>query len=235
MVILAIDTITRAGSVALLDGPTIVSKVGDASISNAERLPTEALDWLAAHGRTLSEVDVLAVLAGPGSFTGLRVGLAAVQGLAHAGNRRALAIPTLEALAFAITPTEPVVAVACVDGQRGEVFYAAWVRRPGQTFAADAPVIGPAVGRPEELLAALGTTGAAFPLRFIGDGAVRYRDVWTTLPSSVVVDPMPPLAELAARLAATRPDRAGRPHDLRPIYLRRPDAELARERARARS
>jgi tRNA threonylcarbamoyladenosine biosynthesis protein TsaB len=235
MVILAIDTITRAGSVALLDGTTIVSKVGESSISNAERLPSEALDWLAAHGRVLNDVDVVAVLAGPGSFTGLRVGLAAAQGLAHAGNRRALAIPTLEALAFAIAPTEPVVAVACVDGQRGEVFYAAWLREAGQPFAADAPVVAPAVGRPEELIAALGATRLAGPLRFIGDGAVRYRDVWTALPSSVLVEPTPPLAELAASLAATRAERAGRPHDLRPIYLRRPDAELARERARARS
>ena len=83
MVILALDTTTKAGSYALWRGDALVEqRPGDAARTHAERLPGDLADLLAAHGLTVKDVDLYAVASGPGSFTGLRVGVATIQGLA---------------------------------------------------------------------------------------------------------------------------------------------------------
>ena len=79
MLVLALDSSTRSGSIALArDGRLLESRVGDGAVRHAVRLPTDLLDLLAAHGCALGDVDVLAAAIGPGGFTGLRVGLATV-------------------------------------------------------------------------------------------------------------------------------------------------------------
>ena len=86
MIVLALETVTRAGSVALWHDGTIDARVGSPSHSHAERLPGDLLALLEAHGLTTTDVDVYAVVTGPGSFTGLRVGIAAI--LAFEGHER---------------------------------------------------------------------------------------------------------------------------------------------------
>src|SRR6185295_4419452 len=99
MRVLALDTTTRAGSVAIVDGDRVIDeRGGDASRTHAERLPAEILALLAAHHRTIADVDLFAVASGPGSFTGLRIGIATIQGLAFVGGQRIVAVPALEAL-----------------------------------------------------------------------------------------------------------------------------------------
>src|ERR1051325_1570697 len=96
MRVLALDTSTRAGSVALVDDDRIVEeRGGDASRSQGVRLPGE----LAALGAPWPTIDVFAVASGPGSFTGLRIGIATMQGLAVVTGRRAVGVSALEALA----------------------------------------------------------------------------------------------------------------------------------------
>jgi tRNA threonylcarbamoyl adenosine modification protein YeaZ/ribosomal-protein-alanine acetyltransferase len=234
MVILAFETVTRAGSIALLDGAACHAMVGDPATTHAERLPGELTAWLTSHGRTLDSVDQLAVVTGPGSFTGLRVGIAVAQGLALAGHKRVSGVPTLEALAASWPAGEgdSELLVACVDGQRGDVFFAVWRRDPGQPAALAPMVVEPAVGTVEDAARQIDALGADLPVVAIGDGAVRYADRWRTRPRTRVGEVTMTLAESAARLAAAQPERAGAPHALRPIYIRRPDAELARDRAR---
>ena len=87
MVLLALDTTTAAGSVALWRDGLIEEQPGDPARSHAERLPGELAALLARHGCTTNDVDRYAVASGPGSFTGLRVGIATVQGLALVGAR----------------------------------------------------------------------------------------------------------------------------------------------------
>src|SRR5205823_4964176 len=83
MHVLALDTTTRDGSVALVDQHHIVEeRRGDAARSHAERLPDELVTLAAAHRLSLSGIDLFAVASGPGSFTGLRIGIATIQGLA---------------------------------------------------------------------------------------------------------------------------------------------------------
>ncbi len=100
MRVLALDTTTRAGSVALVDDERVVDeRSGDAPRPHAERLPGEIIALLAAHGVAVADVDLFAVASGPGSFTGLRIGIATIQGLAFVRQRPVVAVSALEALA----------------------------------------------------------------------------------------------------------------------------------------
>src|SRR6202163_4393674 len=94
MRVLALDTSGRAGSVALVeDGRILLERQGDPTRTHGERLPGE----LAALGAAWSSIDVFAVAAGPGSFTGLRIGIATMQGLALVSGRRVVGVSALEA------------------------------------------------------------------------------------------------------------------------------------------
>ena len=100
MHVLALDTTTRDGSVALVDDAGVIDeRRGDAARPHAERLPLEIVDLLAAHQLRVADVDVFAVAAGPGSFTGLRIGMATIQGLAFTAKRPVVAVSALDALA----------------------------------------------------------------------------------------------------------------------------------------
>src|SRR4030095_8364971 len=82
MLLLALETVTRAGSLALCDGDgSCASGQGDARLTHGVRLPGELLRFLATQDRSLGDVDAFVVVTGPGSFTGLRVGLAPASGL----------------------------------------------------------------------------------------------------------------------------------------------------------
>lgn len=200
----------------------VTSAVHRDARSHAERLPVEATAWLEGQGVSLARLDQLAVVAGPGSFTGLRVGVAAIQGWAFAGGTPVVAVPTLDAVAADPAADESGASIVpMIDGQRGEVFFAIWQDR--------GEVTGPAAMRPEDAIVAIRAACGGRAVLAIGDGAVRYRALieaagWS--PRALAV----PLAESAVRLAATGRYPAMTPHALRPIYVRRPDAEVTRER-----
>ncbi|HET6584360.1 MAG TPA: tRNA (adenosine(37)-N6)-threonylcarbamoyltransferase complex dimerization subunit type 1 TsaB, partial [Nannocystaceae bacterium] len=103
MITLALDT-TTAGSVAVLDESTmLVERAGRPEMPHAMRLPGDLLDALAAAGRSIDDVSLLAVAAGPGAFTGLRIGIATMQGLAFARGLPLVGISALDALAATAT------------------------------------------------------------------------------------------------------------------------------------
>jgi tRNA threonylcarbamoyl adenosine modification protein YeaZ/ribosomal-protein-alanine acetyltransferase len=239
MLVLALETVTRAGSVAAIDGDLCRSTTGDPTRTHGERLPHDVTAWLAGMGRTLADVDLFAIISGPGSFTGLRVGMAAVQGFALARARRVVPMPTLDAIAtgwLALTSVaEPTVLVACLDGQRGEVFWAGWEVDRGSTLDIGPPILAPRVSPPEILAAELRHRHGSTRVVVVGDGARRYGPAIAEPTLGVsIADLEVPLAEVAARTAAAHPDRGVAPHALRPVYIRRPDAELARDRAHAK-
>jgi tRNA threonylcarbamoyladenosine biosynthesis protein TsaB len=242
MLILALDTTSRAGSIALArDGHILECHVGLASRTHAERLPADVLALLDRHALRLASVDVFAVAAGPGSFTGLRIGIATIQGLAFAARRQVVAVSALEALAWLGTdPGEERLVAAWIDAQRQEVFSAlyacAWANTDGERSIK--VIDAAAVAAPDRTLERWRALIAGREVRFIGDGALSYSHVLARFGHAGlrIVDPAPPLAPAIAEMAALQAARGGAvaPFAVKPLYVRRPDAELARDGRQAK-
>ena len=233
VLILALDTSSRAGSLAIVrNGEVVAERSGDPSRTHAERLPLAFADVCRTAGIQLRDVDLFAVAAGPGSFTGLRVGIAAIQGLAFALDRRVVAVSSLEAVAAA-APGAALIG-AWVDAQRGEVFAQLFtVPVPcTQPSAIRHPLTTPISAAPDIVLARWQADAALDTVAFHGDGAVRYTQRIRTAagPAAHVAATAVPLAGVIGRIAATQPERAVVPHAIAPVYVRKPDAELARDR-----
>jgi tRNA threonylcarbamoyladenosine biosynthesis protein TsaB len=230
VLILSLDTTTRAGSVAIVDsGAVVYEACGDPSSTHAQRLPGEIERACRAAAIDIAQVDLFAVAAGPGSFTGLRIGIAAIQGLAMAWARQVVPVSTLEALAAASGAPR---AAAWLDAQRGEVFAQVFEQTSGVSYEARGAAISAAPDAALDVQAA-DLDGAVFH----GDGALKFRDaIQVRLGGAArIIDPVHPLAGAIAQLAHAHPERAVVPHAIVPIYVRRPDAELARERRDGRA
>jgi tRNA threonylcarbamoyladenosine biosynthesis protein TsaB len=226
MVILALDTSSAAGSAALVrDGTVIVERAGDGTRTHGQRLPRELMDVLDEAGVPLANVDAFAIASGPGSFTGLRVGIATMQGLALARRKLLTPISTFEALAFLARGTTSPIAV-WIDAHRGQVF-ATLYAPDGRTVLAP-----PTSLTPQETLDAWAAVLAPEPVQFAGDGAVLYATaIRERLANRAVIsNEVPAVAGAIGMLAAAEPGRGVAPHAVAPLYVRRPDVELARER-----
>src|SRR5262245_22331077 len=127
MLVLALDTTTSSGSCALArDGRVVGEQVNDAPNAHAEHLPGDLISLLDRAGVALSEIDAFAVATGPGSFTGLRIGIATMQGLAFAEGKPLVGVSGFDALArIAGNDSAKGFGVATwVEAWRGEVFAA---------------------------------------------------------------------------------------------------------------
>ena len=227
MLILALDTTSRAGSVAVIrDGTVVVEFEGSASMTHGARLPAELMRACERAGVAVTSLDVLAVAAGPGSFTGLRIGIATVQGLAMALGIRIVPVSTLEAIAAAAGEAPPRVA-AWMDALRGEVYAQVFESAEGGQVR---PLVDAMAGPPAVVLAAHARLldGTAFH----GDGAGRYSDEIraATGAGAHIAGTARPLAGAIGLVAAANPHRAVLPHAVVPIYVRRPDVEITRDR-----
>jgi tRNA threonylcarbamoyladenosine biosynthesis protein TsaB len=230
VLILSLDTTTRGGSTAvLLDDRVLALVEGDGTRTHGERLPGELERALVAAGQPLVAVDLLAVASGPGAFTGLRIGMAAMQGLALVTGRPVVGVSGLDALA--LTAFEQLgqarARIGCwTDAARGEVFAAVYdVEAAGPDGPTIAALTPPEVGLPADIWAGWHSLGTP-PQVMVGDAAVRYADQLTT---AAKVLPLPLLAPAIARLARRLAQAPGPhlPHHLQPLYVRRPDVERA--------
>jgi tRNA threonylcarbamoyladenosine biosynthesis protein TsaB len=217
--ILALDTATTATVAALIDTSTgLALEARDdppagSRPNHAARLLGLVRTVLIEAGGGWEAIDRIAVGVGPGTFTGLRIGVATAQALARARDRPLVPILTLDSLARAAgdaARAQGRVALAVIDARRGEAF-------------TGGPQISPCVLAPEQL-----ATMAAGALA-VGDGALKFREVLEAAGASVPAD-LSPLHRVSAlwhcRLAESaepRPLRA-----VQPEYLRVPDAELNR-------
>jgi tRNA threonylcarbamoyladenosine biosynthesis protein TsaB len=239
VVILALDTTTKTGSCALWrDGALVEQRPGDATRTHAERLPGDLADLLAAYGLTVKDVDLYAVASGPGSFTGLRVGIATIQGLALVHGRKVVAVSALEALAQcgAAAVDGATMAGGWMEAYRGEVFGALYrITSRGTGLSTLEEIAAPAVASPGDLatewVRIIKNDGNAGKAVVIGDAVPSTRNALSAaLPSSVRLLDTVPLAATIAHIAHAHPERATLPHAIIPLYVRRPDAELARDR-----
>jgi tRNA threonylcarbamoyladenosine biosynthesis protein TsaB len=227
VIVLALDTTTRSGSVAVVEDRRVRFELrGEAGLTHGERLPGDLKRALDGAGVSLARLQLLAVAAGPGGFTGLRVGIAAMQGLATGTGLRIVPVSTLDALARASQGSVGRPIAAWMDAQRGQVFAALYEPDGRRTL------IPPSAMSPEETLASWRPVLAqSAPARFVGDGALRYASlIREHLRDAAIQDDVPALAGIIGLMAAEAPDTAVAPHAVVPIYIRRPDAELARQK-----
>ncbi len=243
MRVLAFDTATAATTVALVDpdaGLAIEAR-DDPAPGERPRHVTRLLGLIAEVLERSAEgwqgVDRIAVGIGPGTFTGLRIGIATARALSAARELPLLGVSTLESLALnAVGEAEARVVLAVLDARRGEAFAAAWRLEP------EAPAAGallgerllePAALAPEALLGRLGALGPR-PLA-IGSGAVEFSSRLQRAGVNV-----PAADSELHRVTALRhcqlalgPGAEQGADDIHPEYLRLPDAELARRRRAA--
>ncbi len=236
MICLSLDSTTRDGSVALVvDDRIVEERRGDGSRSHGERLPRELLDVAAAHGVAIADVEVFAVAAGPGSFTGLRIGIATVQGLAFVERRMVVAVSALEAAAHAAAERAlaGTIVAAWIDAQRQDVYASSYRVADALPYTPErlTPLAAPMVGDPAHLLEGWRSEGAV-PRVFVGDGAVRYAEVVRRGVPGAELAAVPLLAGPIGRVAIVRAGRgeAVHPAAIQPLYVRRPDAVVDRER-----
>jgi tRNA threonylcarbamoyladenosine biosynthesis protein TsaB len=237
MTMLAFDTATPATTVALSGVGNVVFTARHDPLPG-ER-PGHATHLLPLIARVLERagigwdgVERIAVGVGPGTFTGLRIGIATARALARARDIPLVAVSTLQSLALARPHPDAVpagldVVLAVLDARRGEVFAASWRRDEVGEF--DAALLLPHALAPEalaELVAPLGPATLA-----IGDGAIAFREALERSGSFIPEDDSPlhrvtatNHCRLADRLQGSVPDQ------VRPDYLRAPDAEIAHQR-----
>ena len=216
--ILGIDTALSGCSVSLLDGSRQVDAMFElVHRGHAERLPPMIAALLDAHPAARGDIDTVAVAVGPGSFTGIRVGLAAARALALAWQARCVGVSSLMATAAAAFAASPDAAslMAAIDASRGQVYAQPFARNDGGLMALAAP----RVLAPEE--AADWAVATRCPA-VAGSGAAL---VAAILPALAV---LPPEWTDAAWIARLAPDASAalapralyiRPHDARPMAV----------------
>ncbi len=239
MRILGFDTATPATAVALLDDEAGIQlerrddPPPDVRPRHATKLMPLIAELLERGSTSWAEIDRIAVGIGPGTFTGLRIGIATARALGQARQIPLIGVSTLESLALGARDLDdrPRVVVAVIDARRGEAFAASWL--PEDLGERGAPrLTEPRALTPEalgEVIAGLGPHTLA-----VGEGAVKFREVLERSGALIPEDDSD-LHRVTAvnhcRLARNRLDSA--PDEIRPEYLRLPDAEISR-RARNR-
>lgn len=240
--ILSIETATRAGSVAVSRGQALLSSsTGDASRSHSTDLLELIREALSEAGARLQDVELFAVALGPGSFTGLRIGVATIKGLASTLERAAAGVPTLEALALAAGPAERVVAL--LPAGRGELFAQSFrVEGPLAVSPLDKPAhVAPEIllekyrglrnvrwigegasAQREKILAVAEEEGIAFIEESLEQAPEQVKEAWT------LAKPPGNLALYVGLIACEKYKRreTNSPEELQAIYVRPSDAEL---------
>ena len=228
MLILAFETSAKAGSVALLDEKKLLGEsYQNTGLTHSQTLMVMAEDLLKQCGKTVSDVSAVAVAEGPGSFTGVRIGVAAAKGLAWGGQLPCCGVSTLEAMAEALGIWEGHIC-ACMDARRSQVYNALFLVDQGELQRVSEDRAVALADLKEELEHIDG------PIFLVGDGSsLTYKTLSGEIPNLILPkEHRMHQRAVGVALAAERKLLAGEPADgnaLSPNYLRLSQAE--RERA----
>lgn len=219
-VILSLDTSSKATSIAVSKGATLLNSTQTPpDEKRSEKLWTEIASLLAQAGLAVRDVDVFGVCRGPGGFTGLRVGMAAVKGLSTATNKPIVGISSLEAAAFAALPATLVCAM--VNAYKGEVY--------SQLFSFDCD--GAPVPQNEPMVSsfelALERVAGISEITYAGDG-VEDLDLAQAAAGCALAPEARCCAEAIAKLAFLKYARGEveTPESLKACYVRPSEAEI---------
>ncbi|MCK9420639.1 MAG: tRNA (adenosine(37)-N6)-threonylcarbamoyltransferase complex dimerization subunit type 1 TsaB [Nitrospirae bacterium] len=227
MYILGIETSTTTGSVAVISEDGVVAQYSlNIEVTHSERLMSTVDRVLKDTGLTMADMDGYAVAIGPGSFTGLRIGLAAVKGLALVSGKPIAAVPTLKALAWNL-PYASYPVCPMLDARKNEV-YAATYWFEGTTLVH---------GMAEAVLSlSLLSERISGKTIFTGEASHLFRkEIVSMFGERALFAPRAAILPSAAIVAEIGLDmiRSGKqadPDNLTPMYIRRPEAEVAWEK-----
>ncbi len=218
MIVLALDTTSRSGSLALASGEKLLeAKAVEAPDGFGQILYQEVRELLQRHGIGLAEVDCYAGATGPGSFTGIRIGLTAVKALADVHEKQVVGVSNLRAIASCASGHHR---APIMDARRGEVYAAVY----DEQLRAVVPEVVTGWSEFLDMLEGREVTFAATDVSLFG--ADRVAPLTRQESRREVVGEL--LAGAVARLAIVecREGRAIAPEQLDANYVRRPDAEL---------
>jgi tRNA threonylcarbamoyladenosine biosynthesis protein TsaB len=166
MRILALDTATESCSVAIVEDQTLLAEVTEANRQTHARYLMDLIRTALLMARVeLKDIEGIAVSRGPGSFTGLRIGIGTAKGLAEALGKPLVGVSSLKALALQAGVVSQLI-FALIDARRGEVYYAAYHQEHGSLVDVVEESVGPPAAALEKVVA---------PCLFIGNGAMRYK------------------------------------------------------------
>ena len=228
MLILAFETSAKAGSVALHDGKTLLGEsYCNTGLTHSQTLMTMAEALLKNCGYTPQDVTAVAVAAGPGSFTGVRIGVAAAKGFAWGGEIPCHGVSTLEAMALHLGVSDGYV-LPVMDALRSQVYNALFCAEGGKLIRKSEDRAIALSDLMEELKTLEG------PIFLVGDGSVLCYDTLKEQIPALVLPPEHRMHQRAAgvALAALQNPGDGDGNALTPNYLRLSQAErerLARE------
>ena len=222
MKILSLDTASQSCSVAIVADKTVIAELMvNHGKTHAEVLMGMIQRALEMADASISDMDGFAVTIGPGSFTGLRIGLSTVKGLAVATKKPVVGVSTLEALAYGFSFSQKLIC-PMLDARRGEV-YTAGYRFDGHNIIT--------VFEPRAIAPDLAVRNIKEPCILVGDGAVKYKDVFVDKIGllATFANPAQNLirASNVARLAMPRFEKNDTDDVARlvPFYIRKSDAE----------
>jgi tRNA threonylcarbamoyladenosine biosynthesis protein TsaB len=166
MKILAVDTATQSCSVAVVDKESLLAEVSIVSAqTHSKHLIKLIREVNLLAGLSISDLNGFAVTRGPGSFTGLRIGISTVKGLAAASDKPVVGVSSLEALAGQCFASSYLIC-PLIDARKGEVYYSSYRLKNGQLLQMDKEQVNP----PSDIL-----KGINEPSVFIGNGSLLYR------------------------------------------------------------
>ena len=227
MLILAFETTAKAGSVALLeDGKLLAESYQNTGLTHSQTLMVMAEDMLKAAGKTMADVSAAAVAEGPGSFTGVRIGVAAAKGLAWGGELPCYGVSTLEAMARTLGAWQGYVCPV-MDARRSQVYNALFYVNQGVLERRREDRAIALSDLAEELKTLEG------PIFLVGDGSILTHNTLKAAISGLVLPPEHRMHQRASgvALAAAEKIAAGDSGDgaaLTPNYLRLSQAERER-------
>jgi len=223
MKLLAIETSTMLGGIAVMEDDTLIAESRmNVKTTHSERIMADIDNALKRSGLTIDDIDVFGIASGPGSFTGLRVGLSTLKGLSYATGKKVVSVSTLEAFAWNVPFSQHLIC-PLLDARKKEV-YAGVFEWSEDGFIR---VLDEQTAKLDILLAAIGK-----PAVFLGEGALLYKDRIRAFlgekalfgaPQHMVPSPAN-VAYLCMRKA--RNDMFDNPEQLVPRYMRKSEAEL---------
>ena len=242
MKILAIETSTMLGGIAVADDSAgLIAEVRlNVKSTHSERLMTEINHVLQQSGLTAHDIDIFGVAIGPGSFTGLRIGLSTAKGFSYATGKPIVSVPTLEAFAWNFPYCRYPVCIM-LDARKGEV-YAALFQWTGDGFAR---LMSEASVNVEKLMEKITSGIPPLPaakageegfgeerIVFAGEGALLYRNkIEAMIGGKAIFAPLEKMIPSPANIASIGIQKAlqgefTEPVSLIPIYIRRSEAEI---------